>query len=43
MAVVYHRLGGAGVFKLAYGDVYDGKWMFHKKNGRGEGESDFLS
>ena len=30
-------IGGAGVFKYANGNVYDGLWKDDKKNGRGEG------
>ena len=29
--------GGAGVFKYADGDVYDGEWKDGDRNGRGEG------
>ena len=35
--------GGAGVFKLANGNVYDGEWKDHKRNGRGEGQMGLLS
>ena len=34
-------VGGAGVFKDANGNVYDGEWKDDKKNGRGEGEGGF--
>ena len=36
-------VGGAGVFKWADGDVYDGEWKDDKKNGRGEGVGFCLS
>ena len=30
-------VGGAGVYKYANGNIYDGEYKDNKKNGRGEG------
>ena len=36
-------VGGAGVYKYANGDVYDGEWKDEKMNGRGAAGVELLS